>query len=100
MKRKSQESFIERAYDNIHAALWAALMAFVLWFAVVIGPGLPGIWARAELHRARAASGDLSLFCQKLGMGPGSPGYSRCSMSLEQYRARIRSRIADDDEAF
>lgn len=89
-------SLIQKIYDDVHAALWAVLVAFVLWFSAVVVPMLPQIHARAEMLHDHEIATEQDAYCEKLGMGPKTPTYRKCVSSLDQYRARIQQRIADE----
>jgi hypothetical protein len=39
-------------------------------------------------------------YCGNLGMGQKTTMYRSCISELDQYRAKIRRRIADENEAF
>jgi ABC-type histidine transport system ATPase subunit len=91
---------LQKIYDEVHAALWAILVAFVLWFSAVIVPMLPEIRARADMVRDHELATEQDRYCGNLGMGQKTTMYRSCISELEQYRAKIRRRIADENEAF
>lgn len=91
---------LRRVYDEVHLALWAALTAFVVYFAAFVAPDLPRIHARAQTLRAQAAAAEQNSACANLGMGPKSPMYDRCIADLQQYRAHIEQQLADESDIF
>jgi hypothetical protein len=93
-------SLIQNIYDEVHAALWAILVAFVLWFSVFVVPMLPAVRARTEMLRNHEISIEQDGYCGKLGMGPKTTMYRQCISVLEQYRTKIRQDIADETELF
>lgn len=93
-------SLIQKIYDEVHAALWAMLVAFVLWFSVVVVPMLPQIHARAKILQDHEVATEQDVYCGNLGMGPKTPMYRKCISSLEEYRAKIRQNIADESDLF
>lgn len=91
-------SLLRKICDELHAALWAILVAFVLWFSVVVAPTLPEMRARAEMLQDHEIALEQDLYCGKLGIGPGTTMYHQCVSDLEEYRAKIRERIADESQ--
>lgn len=90
-------SLIQKIYDEVHAALWAVLVAFVCWFVVFVVPKLPEIHARAEMLRDHAIAAEEDSYCGKLQIGPKTPMYRQCISYLHDYRATIEQHIADEN---
>jgi len=88
---------IRKIYEEFNIALWAIAVAFASWALLFALPRLPEVRARAEALRAYEIAGEQDLFCGKLGMGPKTPGYLPCISTLQDYRARIEQRMADDN---
>jgi len=95
---QSTVSLIQKIYEEVHIALWAILVAFVSWFLLFAVPKLPEARARAEAFRANEIVGEQDLFCEKLGMEAKTPGYQKCISSLQEYRARVEQRLADENQ--
>lgn len=91
---------LRRVYEEVHLALWAILAAFAIYFAVFVAPGLPRIHARIETLRAQDIAAEQDSTCSKLGMSPKSPMHDRCIFDLQQYRARIERRFAEESDVF
>jgi hypothetical protein len=89
---------MRKIYDEIHMALWASLVAFVAWFLLFAAPKLPEARAEAEAARMHEIAGEQDLCCGRLGMGPQTPDYQRCISYLQEYRARVERRLADETE--
>ena len=89
-------SLIQKIYDDVHAALWAILVAFVLWFWVVVVPTLPQIHTRAEMLHDHEIATEQDVVCGKLGMGLQTTMYRNCISNLEEYRAAMQRRITDE----
>jgi len=47
VKKIGPREIIVRIYDNVHAALWAGLLAFVAYFIVIVAPKIPEAAATA-----------------------------------------------------
>jgi hypothetical protein len=97
MNNKTRE-FVIRIYDNVHAALWATLLVFVLYFAVFVAPTLPAARARAESQRVLEISAEHDFYCEKWKMGPGTQAYPQCILDLQAFSASVEKRIIDDME--
>ena len=93
---KRTEDLISRIYDNVHAALWAGLLAFVLFFAVVVAPKIPEVHAKAENERVLAISAEHNFYCNKFGMQADTPAYRQCILDLQSFRAKVLDRFADE----
>ncbi len=95
MKTKTRE-FVIRITDNVRAALWAALVAFVLYFVVVVAPKIPENRAKAESQRVLEISAENNFYCEKWGMGPRTQAHSQCILDLQAFRAKVEQRFIND----
>ncbi len=96
MRNSKTREFVIRIYDNVHAALWAALGVFVLYFAFFVGPKIPENRARAESQRVLEISAEHNFYCEKLGMGAETQAHSQCILNLQAFRAKVEQRFADE----
>lgn len=85
-----------RIYDQINRALWAALVAFVIFLAFVIVPQMPRYRADAQAARAAAREREDAFYCKRWGLREGTAGYSRCMTDLLELRRSIEQQLADD----
>ncbi len=99
-KHTEGETFLEKFYQNIHAACWASLTAFLLYFAVVIAPQIPEIQARVERLRIQETASEHELYCGKLGMGLGTSRHNECVVLLQEFRMKAERRLADEINDF
>ena len=99
MRRNSSAAalVIKKIYDTVHMILWAILVAFVLWFTAFIVPKLPEIRAQAEILQHDEIAAEDNLYCGKLGMGAKTAMYQQCISYLQEYRAKIEQRIANEN---
>ena len=100
MKSNAALLLIHKIYDNVHMALWAILIAFVLWFPIAVMPKLPAIHARAEVLHQQQIAAEQDFYCTKLGMGPTAAMYHQCLSYLQDYRAKIKQRDIDENSPF
>ena len=77
---KNWEKVVGRVYDNVEAALWAALLAFVIYF----------INARVQEIAAENA-----LYCEKFGMKVGTEKHKQCLLDLGEFRTKVEKRVYD-----
>lgn len=96
MKTIRSREILSRIYDEVHAALWAGLAAFLIFFMVVIVPKLPEARAKAESQRILEIAAEHSFYCNKWGMGVGTKGYAQCIRDLQVFRAVVEKRVADE----
>ena len=96
MKKNGPREIIVRIYDNVHAALWAGLLAFVAYFIVIVAPKLPEAAVRAQSHRILEISAEHRFYCEQFKMGPGTPAHDQCILDLQAFRASIERRFADE----
>ena len=96
MKKTSAREILVRIYDNVHAALWAGLLAFVAWFIVIVAPKLPEAAARAQSQSILEILAEHRLYCEKLKMGPGTQAHDQCMLDLQAFRAGVERRYADE----
>ena len=89
---------IGRLYDNVEAALWATLLAFVIYSIVFIIPKVPDIRARNESVRAQEIAAENELYCEKFGMKLGTERHNQCLFDLGEFRAKVEQRIYDQSE--
>ena len=96
MKTTRSREVLIRVYDEVHAALWAVLAAFLIYFIAFIAPKLPEALARTESQRILEIAAEHNFYCDKLGMGVGTRGYAQCILDLQAFRAVVEKRIADE----
>jgi hypothetical protein len=89
---------VGRIYDAIELALWAALIAGLVVFAVFIVPGVPAAQQRAATARAAAFDRECDFYCSKWGMPAGTRRHERCMSDLKQFSRAVIKRIEDDDQ--
>lgn len=86
------------AYDHVNTALWAALASFLIYFAIFVVPNIRVAQRQAEARRILEIAAEHEAFCTSLGMGAGEPRHQRCIRTVQQFRANVEKRIADETE--
>jgi hypothetical protein len=97
---KSKDTLVlaRSIYDTVHLALWATLVAFVVFFIAFIAPRLPEAAAKAERLRIQEISQENEEYCGKWQMGFGTTMHEQCISDLQELRAKIQNRLADQLE--
>lgn len=94
MKSSKAMIVVRQVYDCVESALWAALVAFVLYVLINVLPNLPENARRAESIRASNLAAENRSYCERWGMKPGT--HTSCTMDLQALRRTIEQEIADD----
>ena len=89
-------ALVRRVYGEVNLALWAVLTAFVICFAVFVAPKLPEIQATAERLRLHDIGEENETFCTKWRMGVGTPMHNQCLEDVQEFRAGIENRLANE----
>lgn len=89
---------LRAVHDEVHLALWAMLIAFLIYFAAFVAPKLPEVRAAAEWSRLQKITAENEAYCVKWRMGPGTAMHSECLSDLRQLRADIEAESAADAE--
>jgi hypothetical protein len=95
MKSNGTLALAQSVYDTVHLALWATLVAFVLFFLAFIAPRLPEAAARAERLRIQEIAQENEGYCAKWQMGLGTKMHDQCILDLQELRAKVENRLAD-----
>ncbi len=93
-------TLVRQVYDCVECALWAALLAFVIFFLIGVAPNLPEMTRRAEGIRALNVASENSSYCEKWGMKPGTHAHTICTMDLQAFRNKIERDLADEASVF
>jgi len=75
MKSNRVWELISHVYDNVHAALWATLLAFVIYLGIFVIPMMPRIQEQYQRVRAQEIADENALYCKKLNMKVGTQAF-------------------------
>jgi hypothetical protein len=95
IKSNGTLALVRSIYDIVHLALWAILVAFVLFFLAFIAPKLPEAAARAEMLRIQEITQENEEYCAKWQMGLGTKMHDQCISDLQELRWKVQNRFAD-----
>lgn len=90
MKPLKLRACLARLYFEINLALWAALLAGIVFFFAFVAPDIPAIQRRAATAEAARFIGQCSFYCEKWGFARGSLKHSQCMQDLKQFRREIQ----------
>jgi hypothetical protein len=88
--------FLLAAYDNVHMALWATLIAGLIYMGMFGVPSMLAAQSANEAHRILAIEAEDALYCGRWGMGIGSSKHAACMSDLKRFRHSVEKQIADD----
>jgi hypothetical protein len=89
---------ISAIYHNVHMALWATLVSFVLYFITIIAPNIPAAQATFERNRIQQIAVEYEFYCNKWGMGARARAHDQCILDLQAFRAQVETRIYDENQ--
>ena len=89
---------VGRVYDDVESALWAILLAFVIYFIAAIAPRLPEIRAENLKIRSDEISVENASYCEKLGMKDDAQKYRQCLLTLGDFRLKVEQRVDQENE--
>jgi hypothetical protein len=84
---------VERAYDNVKIALYAALFAFAVYFTAFIIPNLSAISAQNQIIRVKEIATENASICEKLEMKFGTEKHNQCLLDVGAFRLKVETRI-------
>jgi hypothetical protein len=100
MKSFKTREIVSRVYDNVEIALWAMLLAFVIYFVAFILPKLPEIQAQQERIRVEEIGVENASLCEELGTKRGADKYNQCLLAVGAFRAKVEKRLNDAYDDF
>jgi hypothetical protein len=98
MKPERFWDLIGRVYDNVESALWALLIASVIFLLVFTLPRVPEIQAEMARIRAKDIAVENAYYCERLGLRAGTQTYSQCLLTLGDFRLKVEKRINEERE--
>ena len=98
MKSNRVWELISHVYDNVHAALWATLLAFVIYLGIFVIPMMPRIQEQYQRVRAQEIADENALYCKKLNMKVGTQAFNECLLVLGDFRLKVEQHISNDND--
>lgn len=96
MRTGGLKAYLARLHSEIECALWATLLTGVLFFVVIVAPGIPAAQRRAAAAEAVQFISQCSQYCEKWGLQRGSLRHTECMQDLKQFRAEIETKAGDE----
>ncbi len=97
MKNSSLRARIGRVYDQVHLALWSGLIAFLLFFAFIVLPRVPGEQSRQQAMRLLQDEAEYDAYCRGWGLAPGTRIYAQCLTDLAQFRRSAEKQFVENN---
>jgi len=96
MRTGTLKAYLARLHREIECALWAMLLAGVLFFVVFVAPEIPAAQRRAAAAEALQFMSQSSQYCEKWGFPHGSLRHAACMQDLKQFRTEIEAKFSDE----
>jgi hypothetical protein len=97
VKNSSLRARIGQVYDHVHLALWSSLIAFLLFFTLIVLPKVPAQQARHQAMRMLQNEAEYDAYCRGWGLMPGTRLYAQCLTDLAQFRRSVERQFAEDN---
>ena len=91
-------TLLRSLYWEINKALRASLTAFVIFFAVLVLPGIREHQAAYQAALSSKLSAEADYYCRRFTFVPGTSAYRSCLDDLQSLRASAEKRFAADFE--
>jgi len=91
---------VRRVYDYVEVALWAALLAFVIYFVIFVIPNMREIRAQNETAQLQEITAENVTYCEKFGMRVGTDKYNQCLLDLQEFRTKVEKRMHDESSYY
>src|SRR5262245_27466199 len=95
MKSSKTREIVSRVYDHVEIALWAILLAFVIYFIVFTMPNVSETQAQRERIRVQENAAEDAAICEKLDIKRGTTKYDQCLLEIGQFRFNVEKRFVD-----
>ncbi|HLH90275.1 MAG TPA: hypothetical protein VKX28_17635 [Xanthobacteraceae bacterium] len=95
IKSSTAMTAVRMVYDSVEYALWAVLVAFVIYFVIFVAPTMPAAVRQAESARALDQAAANTSYCEKWGMKRGTHEHTLCTMDLQDLRRKIDQENSD-----
>jgi hypothetical protein len=87
-------TLLRSVYCEINKILWASLTAFVIFFAVVVLPGMRQHQAAYQAALSSEISAEADYYCRRFTFVPGTGAYRSCLDDLHSLRVSAQKRLA------
>jgi len=89
-------TLLRSLYWEINKALWASLTAFVIFFAVLVLPGIRQHQAAYQAALSSKISAEADYYCRRFTFVPGTSAYRSCLDDLQSLRASAQKRLVPE----
>ena len=92
---QNKTTTLYRVYLHVNTALWAGLLALMVMVVLSI-PRMRDAQIAIAQQRAQELAQESASYCAKWGLGAGTPAHASCTRDLDDVRANVTKRMADD----
>jgi len=78
--------------------LWSGLAALLIFLALYTLPNVRAFQAKIQAARIIDTAAEDEALCTGLAMGKRTPAHDQCLPAVQQFRAAVVKRLADDSE--
>jgi len=96
MKATRIREIVSHVYENVELALWATLIAFVIYFFTFAFPKMHEIQAQNARIRAEEIAAENTSLCEKLSIKRGTDAYAQCLLDVGEFRWKVETRIYNE----
>jgi len=89
-------TLLRSLYWEINTALWASLTGFVIFFAVLVLPGIRQHQAAYQAALSSKLSAEADYYCRRFTFVPGTSAYRSCLDDLQSLRASAQKRLVPE----
>jgi len=85
-----------RIHHNVELALWATLIAFVIYLIAFVLPNMAEIQGQYAAVRMLEVSSENAELCEKLSIKRGTDSYNQCLLAVGKFRSKVEKRAYDE----
>ena len=90
--------WVGRVYDETHAALWATLIASLVFFTIFGVPNIRNNRGTIAAAIAQEIEQEHAFYCRRWKFQPSEPAYESCMADLEALRQSTIKRLVVDSD--
>lgn len=90
------QSRLQRTYDQVEVALWASLVACLIFFAVYVLPHVPEHREYQQALTSQELERENAYYCKRWNFVPSTREYDLCMSDLQTFRRAVVARFERD----
>src|SRR5262245_45417428 len=85
-----------RIHHNVELALWATLIAIVIYLIVFVLPNMAEIQLQYATVRMLEVGAENAGLCEKLSIKRETDSYNKCMLAVGEFRSKVEKRAYDE----